>query len=216
MRAELLVVAAAIMSAVSCGGPGSTVRTDETGAEGHRAEAERERAAARQVQSRSEPRPALINPGLNRAPFSPPVPDVEDAAQERRWHAEHARDHEQAARELERLEEEACRGIDAGERARCPLLGPVATIQDLPRGVRIELAAGASPPAVLTSLRCHHAFARARGFRAGTAACPLDLRGIEITGSAAGAIEIIGSSRRVARELQKRARQQAVPARPSS
>jgi len=220
MRAkQLSVIGAAVLALSACGGPGSTVRPDETSVEGHRAEAARERALAADPAPYQPARTNRIAPPLIRPSSEPGVvpPDAaEDLRHERRWHAEHARDHEAAAQQLERFETEECRDVEASERASCPLLGPVVQIQDLPSGVRIHLAATASVERTLATLRCQYAFARARGFPS-RATCPIYLRGIEIRGSAdRAAIEIVGPSRRLAREIQKRARQQAVYAQPRS
>jgi hypothetical protein len=210
------LIGAAALALAACGGPGTTVRTDETSVEGHRAEAALERALAADP---GPPRTNRMAPPLIR-PFAEPgvVPhDVaEDLIYEKRWHAEHARDHEAAAQQLERFEAEECRDFAASERASCPLLGPVVQIRDLPSGVRIHLARSVPVERTLARLRCHYAFARARGFSSG-ATCPIYLRGIEIKGSGDGtAIEIVGPSKRLAREIQKRARQQAVYDRPRS
>lgn len=220
MRAKhLSVISAVALALAACTGAGTTVRPDETSVEGHRAEAARERAIAADPAPYQPPRTNRVD-RLSIRPSSEPgvVPydDAEDLRYERRWHAEHARDHEAAARELERFEAEECRNVDVTERASCPLLGPVVQIQDLPSGVRIQLASTASIERTLARLRCQYAFARARGFGSGVT-CPIYLRGIEIKSSAdRAAIEIVGSSRRVAREIQKRVRQQAVYAQPRS
>jgi hypothetical protein len=142
---------------------------------------------------------------------------AEDARFESRWHAEHARDHEAAAQALEQFEATECQGIAPLERTACPLLGPVTAIVDLPRGVRVQIESSVSVERTLTLLRCHYAFARARGFSPTLVSCPLYIRGIDIKASADGrAIEITGTTKRQAREVQKRVRQQAVFAKPAS
>jgi hypothetical protein len=206
--------------AASCGGPGSTVRLDETSVEGHRQEAARERAAAAEARLHDEPSTRALPPNVPRPPWDPASlthDPAEDRRYESRWHLEHARDHEAAAAALEQFEANECRGIAPSERAACPLLGPVVSILDLPRGVRVQLASTVSVERTLAQLRCHHAFARARGFGPAAASCPLFMRGIDIKAAADGrGIEILGSSRRQTREIQRRTRQQAVFAKPSS
>jgi hypothetical protein len=210
----------AALFAFSCGGPGSTVRADETSVEGHREEAARERAAAAEARLHDEPSIGSTGSRPSSVAGAPlvMVPDpAEDRRYESRWHAEHARDHEAAARELERLEATECRGIDPSERAACPLLGPVTSIFELPRGVRVQLASTVAVPPTVALLRCHHAFVRARGFSPALSSCPLSMRGLDIRASGDGrAIELTVPSRRQARELQKRLRQQAALPRPSS
>jgi hypothetical protein len=216
----ITAVAWLALAAASCGGPGSTVRLDETSAEGHRQEAARERAAAADVRLHDQPGPGPLGPGMVDPPGSPPSlrhDPAEDARLESRWRAEHARDHEAAAQALERFEATECEGIAPLERAACPLLGPVTSIADLPRGVRVQIESSVSVERTVALLRCHHAFARARGFSPTLASCPIYIRGIDIKASADGrAIEITGSTRRQAREVQKRVRQQAVFAKPAS
>src|SRR5947207_7459082 len=99
----LPIVAAGWMLA-ACGGPGSTVRPDETSVEGHRDEAARERAAAAEALSR-ENRPPMV-PVVSGSPLDPVLPHdrPEDLRAESRWRLEHAQDHEEAARALERFE----------------------------------------------------------------------------------------------------------------
>jgi hypothetical protein len=214
------IVALTGLAAGSCGGPGSTVRPDETSVEGHRQEADRERTAAAEARLHDQPSTRVISPSVPGMPWDPTSgthDPAEDHRYESRWHAEHARDHEAAAQALEQFEANECHGIAPSERAACPLLGPVASILDLPRGVRVQLASTVSVERTLARLRCHYAFARARGFGPTVASCPLFMRGIDIKAAADGrAIEILGSSRQQARELQRRTRQQAVFAKPSS
>jgi hypothetical protein len=91
-------------------------------------------------------------------------------------------------------------------RAACPVLGPVAAIEDLSDGVRLRLTEGASVEAILAHMRCHLAFARTRGFPE-SSDCPLYMRGVDITKSADGlAIELRSKEPKVIRELQLRSR----------
>lgn len=125
--------------------------------------------------------------------------------------SEHAREHEALAAKLEGFEEAACKSFPPSTRAACPLLGPVKTLVDISDGVRVEFAPGTRVDAVLAHMRCHLAFAQARGFEASAAACPLYIRGIEIRqGADPNAIEIVSTDRSVAREIQSRSRTEAV------
>jgi hypothetical protein len=169
-RSQALSVAAlAVMVLLGGGGAtaGGAVNPDETSVEGHRAEAEREHAAA-----------------------------------------------DRAAAELERFEAAECKEVPPRERAACPLLGPVTAIQDLGDGVRVEIAPPRSVDAVVADMRCHYAFARARGFSAAAAACPLYVQGISIERAADGrGLEVRGETPALAREIRTRVRQEAVFAR---
>jgi hypothetical protein len=85
----------------------------------------------------------------------------------------------------------------------------VVALHNLPDGIRVELARSVPVEAVVADMRCHQAFARAHGF-ADNVSCPLYMRGIDIRRSEDGqAIEIRGP-RELAREIQKRTRQEAV------
>jgi len=81
---------------------------------------------------------------------------------------------------------------------------------DIPTGVRVEFAQGARVDAALAHMRCHLAFARARGFQTASS-CPLYMKGIEIRlGLEPRTVEIVGSDAKVAHEIQKRSREEAI------
>jgi len=121
-------------------------------------------------------------------------------------HLRHAREHEIAAVALEKYEEVECRNFAPQTRIACPLLGPVRLIEELADGVRIRMAEGAPVDAVLAHMRCHLAFARARGF-ADAGDCPLYMHGVDITASDDGrAIDVRSGDPTVVREIQRRSR----------
>jgi hypothetical protein len=123
----------------------------------------------------------------------------------------HARAHELARLELERFESRECRGIEPRARAACPVLGPATAIRDVPGGVRVELKATIRVDSVVSNMRCHHAFARTRGFAVEAAACPLYVRGIRIRRSIDGrAVEILGHTNDVVAQIRKHSREQVV------
>jgi hypothetical protein len=211
------ILGALVLWAAGCGTAATAVHPDENSVEGHRAQAQYEHAAADQEASRYDPTatrldPAFVSdpwgPGHSAQPFINPTEPRLAASERRRLHA---RAHERAAEQLEQFEATECRGVPARERAACPLLAPVVAIRDFPEGVRVELAPSASIVRVVTDMRCHYAFARARGFGEEAAECPLYIRGIEIDLSRDGqAIEVRGRTRELAAEIQKRVRQEAV------
>jgi len=103
-------------------------------------------------------------------------------------HGKLAREHEHAARALEEFEEAECQAFPKETRAVCPLLAQVESLEDVFGGVRVRLVEGANVNAALTHMRCHQAFARARG-REGMDSCPLYMPGVWV--------ERVGSTREV-------------------
>jgi hypothetical protein len=128
-------------------------------------------------------------------------------------HRVHARAHERAAEALERFEDSACLNFPPATRAACPLIGPVAHVDDVAGGVRVRFVPGTRVDAVLAHMRCHYAYARARAF-AEAASCPLYMRGIDIKqGKDPLAIEITTGEADQVAELRARSREEAVYAR---
>jgi hypothetical protein len=218
IRTRWAALAGAVVScAAGCGTPAAAVNPDETSIQGHLAEAAREQTAAEREAARYDPAATRIalpyvrdssDPEHGASVVTNPT-DTHLAVSEQ--HRQHARAHERAAEELTRFEATECEGIPRRERAACPLLAPVVAIRDLRDGVRVELAPAASTERTVAEMRCHYAFARAQGFTAEAAACPLYLRGVEIGRSADGrAIDIRGPTAALASEIRRRVRQEAV------
>jgi hypothetical protein len=92
-------------------------------------------------------------------------------------HARAAREHARAARALEDFEELECQAFPRETRAICPLEAQTASVEDIFSGVRVHLAEGTNVNAAITHMRCHQAFARARG-REGMDSCPLYMPGV--------------------------------------
>jgi len=90
-----------------------------------------------------------------------------------------AAQHRAAAEALESYEEAQCGSFPAETRARCPLLGQVASVTSVENGVQLDLAEGVSMAAVADHMRCHVAFAATRG-REGMDQCPLYVEGAEV------------------------------------
>ena len=214
MQGFLTRILSFLLLGAGCATTARPVPLEETSAEGHRREAERERQTARTLEREALQHPWEVDPSYDpdrdRALGYEPANDRMDEAERRRVHAAA---HAAAAAQLERFESEACVGVDEQERAACPLLGPVTSIRDIRGGVRIELTPGTPLAALATSMRCHHAFARARGFSPEAASCPLYVNGIRIRLSVAqDALEILGSTAATVAEIRKRSREEAMRA----
>ena len=205
------------LGALGCGQSNQAVRADDMSAEAHRAEAQKESAAAgaeRKVAETAPPPPNLSVSGGNNPQgyyFDANIYDTRNQHLARAQQlSAHAREHEAAAAALEKFEEAECREFPASTRAACPLLGPVVGITDVADGVRVEFATGTRADALLAHMRCHLAFAAARGFQ-DAAACPLYMKGVDVRATAVPTtIEIVGADRRVARDIQARSREEAV------
>ncbi len=191
------------------------VQPEELSAAGHRQEAANERARAEDAFARYQPSARASMPGgpvgttdaprlypLDLYPYNPTDRALADAER----HLRHAREHEAAATALEGFEEAECREFSPKARAACPVLGPVAAITDRGNGVHVTFADGANVEATVAHMRCHLAFARARGWQdAGD--CPLYVRGVEIAASPDGrGVDITSGDAVVAHDIQVRSR----------
>jgi hypothetical protein len=127
-------------------------------------------------------------------------------------HRTDASEHEAAAEVLARFEAAECGGLPERSRAACPSLGPVAKIADVPWGVRVTFAPGTRVDAVVAHMRCHYAFARARGFDA-RASCPLYMPGLHIQQAGTLTVQLEAPDRGHVEELRSRSREEAVYAR---
>lgn len=188
---RIVPVAAAL--ALSCAT--ATPRREESlSAAQHRQEAARERTLASQE---TTPYQVTVWPGDGKAHA------IDLAAR----HLRHAEQHEAAAVALEASEEQECKSIPPKARAACPLLGPVQELLDRGDGVRIVFPPDTDVAALLARMRCHLAFARARGF-SDVAECPLYMRDVDISAPAAdgNAIEVRSRDAAIAYQIQIRAR----------
>jgi hypothetical protein len=209
------MLVAMILLAGACGGTAPDVRPDEMSAAQHREEARRNVQAAETHERRYEPTglevPALADYHVPIYKFTIGVYNPTE------WHLaeaerlrQHAAQHRKAAKRLEQFEASECKEFPPAARAACPLLGPVVKIEDIPGGIRAIFAAGTRVDAIVAHMRCHFAYAQARGF-ADTAACPLYLRGIEIRRAAdPQTVEIVSQDPAAAEEVRRRSREEAV------
>ncbi len=210
-----------IAATVGCGAGAPAVKPDDMGAAEHRQQATQERAEAAEHARRYDPgaaRPVPMTPistgadGTYLFPTSIYNP-TETHLSEADRHRAHARQHEKAAQALERFEEAECHAFPPSSRAACPLLAPVTRVDDVDGGVRVTLLRGARVDAVVAHMRCHYAYARARGFDA-RVSCPLYMPGVDIRASRDGAaVEITTADPKAVAELRGRAREEAIYAR---
>lgn len=210
----MAIALSTIVLGLGCGDSNQGVRPDSMSAEAHRKEAQKDRATAKtELEDANRPYPPPFV-------FTTTGPDDQTAEQIHRVRdekldlahqlREHARQHEDAAKYLEKFEEGECRQVPISARAACPLLGPVLRIANIPAGVSVTFAGGTHVDAVLAHMRCHFAFAQAHGFGVASS-CPLYMKGIDIRpASSPLTIEIVASDPKTAREIQARSREEAV------
>lgn len=120
--------------------------------------------------------------------YNPTERHLEHAAR----HQQHASAHRKAAQALEQFEESECSAFPPETRALCPLIGQVRSEEEIPGGVRVRFADGVNVEAATAHIRCHLAFARARGYQ-GMDRCPLYIRGVRVleSDSDPGAVDLL-------------------------
>ena len=207
-----------LLLALGCGWLGAGTQPDDMSAEAHRREAKehfREKAEHRERYD-PEARDVPVGRWYGAPPYgyrdndfywgtgeyNPTAIHLRQAAE----HERHAREHLEAARALEEFEEGQCQASPPETRVVCPLVGQVKAIEDVARGVRVQIAEGVNVNAAVAHMRCHQAFARTRG-RVGMDTCPLYLRGVyvERTGQSR-AVDLTVSDADDLDELRRRAR----------
>jgi hypothetical protein len=195
---------------LTLGACASRQRADELSAAEHRRAAERERdQAMAEVMRDSAPvasGPLTTGVGHPGSAAWLLVVDERGAAKARAFdHLAHAAEHDAMANALEGFESTECGAVAPKARAACPFLS-VASVEDLPNGVRLRLGAPDTRSDVLAEMRCHLAFAHAHG-KLRAPDCPLYIGGVDIVGAPndAGAIDLVASSPAIATELRRRA-----------
>jgi hypothetical protein len=216
-RTKILFLALATVVG-GCGTGRDAVKPDDMSAAQHRDEAARETEAARQHARDYTPYATVPSPfrpaggsvtGDYVFPMTVYNPTETQLARVDE-HRAHARAHQKAAESLERFEASECFNFPPSTRAACPLLGPVAHVDDTAGGVRVTFGPGTRVDAVLAHMRCHYAYARARAFEEASS-CPLYMRGIEIKQAKdPRAIEITTPNPDQVAELRARSREEAV------
>ena len=215
---------AALATALGCSWLGPGTRPDDMSAEAHRREAEGHARWEAEHMRGYDPE-ARVRHGTPAPPgvvLPRPRYDYRDTdlyfevreynptevhRDRAKGHGKLAREHEHAARVLEEFEEAQCQAFPKETRGVCPLVAQVESLENVFGGVRVRLMGGANVNAALTHMRCHQAFARARG-REGMDSCPLYMAGVWL--------ERVGSTRDVdllaldpdeVGELRRRARE---------
>ncbi len=206
-----LLLALGVITFIQMGCAAPRVRIDEAGSAGHRAEAEKERAAAAAHREQFDPYARVTRE--TRVPVEPGLPVMEDAVgtNPTSWHLTEAAEHEAhahahvaAATALEHFEARECAAIPPRERNACPVLIGASAVTDIDNGVRIDFRTEADTARLAARMRCHLAYARAIGFDRAPY-CPLYMKGVDVVLSAGGhAIEVLGDRRGVVTEIRKR------------
>jgi hypothetical protein len=194
-------------------------RPEEMSVQAHRDEATRHQQVAEQEAQRYDPEArasALVTPPAFDEPLPPSAWRVynptEPSLQLAEVHRGYAKEHLAAAEALERFEAQECARIAPAARAACPLVtGAVVKVEERGDGVRLHLRPDAPGADIASRMRCHQAFAQARGFE-DVPVCPLYGPGVSITLVEEGrAIDIISQSARGAADIRAQAREVFVP-----
>ena len=202
-----------LVVASSCATTGA--RPDDMSAQGHRRAAEQHSSEANEHAAEYAPnaeRTRHVGPRGARAGVNGdldydfgevvynPTAHHRGAAQR---HQRHSEDHLAAAQALEQFEEGECASFPPTTRAVCPLLGQVASIEEIGNGSRVHLATGVNTDATATHIRCHLAYARSQG-REGMDRCPLYLQGVQSRKSGESAVDLTVDDDSLLGELRKR------------
>jgi hypothetical protein len=219
MRNRLMSWGAALLIGMACAATQPRVKPDDMSAASHRENAARERKLAQENADRYDPgaarTTALAPPRAADDNFVFPTSvynPTEGFLREADKHRAHAREHESAAKVLERFEAAECGELPERSRSACPLLGPVAKIDDVKRGVRVTFVPGTRVDAVVAHMRCHYAFARSHGFDS-RVSCPLYMPGLQIRQVGEMAVLLESPDKGHVDELRSRSREEAVYAR---
>ena len=182
MHKHMIVAVLSSATWVACGGQGT--QPDDMSAAEHRQAAAGDEASADEHESRYDPdsRATLgtstaatsdVFYGLDS--YNPTEAHLGEAQALR----DQAEQHREAAAALERYEDEQCARFPPATRPSCPLLGQVASVEDVDGGVRLHFVDGVRVDAVADHMRCHLAYARTQG-RQGMDHCPLYLEGVSV------------------------------------
>jgi len=196
-----------MLLSLGCAMSSQTVRLDDRSVKGHVEQAHQHRLKAKEHRDQYSPRARLESDSLELDQVRY-TPEVYNPTQWHRHEADReldlARQHEEAAGELARFEEDECRLFPPKTRGQCPLLGSVKSVESIKNGVRVELYDGISQDAVLAHSRCHIAFGMEKG-REGMPGCPLYVKGVQGSKSADGhALEFTGETPETVKEIRSR------------
>jgi hypothetical protein len=173
---------------------------DSMTVEQHRAEARRREEFAQEEQEATLP--VILDTSDTPIPsWNPTAQHLEAAAANHRK----AEEHLQAAAQLEKFENAACRGLTWPQREACPLfIGQVERIDESSSGITLHFRGDIDPKTIFAQMQCHLAFAKARGFD--QPSCPLYVNGVSISMSGDKAVVFTGSTPQAVRTLHQQAR----------
>lgn len=173
-------LALAIFS-VGCGGPQDPADEHLT-AEEHEREAAQEEAEADEHVAEYDPdarQPTaggMANPDFHGLDvYNPTAGEIVEAEE----HREHAAAHREQAQALRDFEEAECANFPPASRASCPLLLGLEEVVEIDGGMRLRFGEGVDHSSVVDHVRCHIAFAAARGL-AGISHCALYVPGVRV------------------------------------
>jgi hypothetical protein len=183
-------------------------RPDDMTAEQHQAAAQKEQKKAQQEEATAytnAPGANALNAGIEPELYLYPQAGVpQDHLADARRLQEHAREHEQAAAQLQQFEEAECKGLPASQRSTCPLMRSITDVGDIDGGVRIRFVDQSHASTALPRMRCHYAYARAHGF-SNSPDCALYIRGVDFRQSSdPHAIDIVSNDPKTTAEIRKR------------
>jgi len=121
-----------------------------------------------------------------------------------REHDDVAAQHRRAAATLEAFERQQCASFPPSTRALCPLLGQLASADDVDGGVRLVFREGVNSDAAHQHVACHVAFAGTQG-REGMDHCPMYVPGARVERGEDGATLLVTDEAGAVSDLRHRA-----------
>jgi len=197
--------------ALGCGGPQDPADEHLT-AEEHEQQAAQEEAEAAEHEAAYDPDARHPTAGGAQNPefhgldvYNPTTGQLVEAEE----HREHAQAHRAQAEALREFEDAECANFPPASRASCPLLLGLEEVVEIDGGMQLRFADGVDHSSVVDHVRCHIAFAAARG-TAGISHCALYVPGVrvEIDGQD---VSLVTDEDDQVPDLRRRVRLQAPP-----
>jgi len=197
-----------IVLSAACGGGSAGTQPGDMSADEHRAaaRAEDEQASTHQAEEAQAVQPSQastltpVGVAFDLDLYDPR--EAHGAAEQTHRHL--AEEHRQAAETLESFEEAECASFPSETRVLCPLMGQLASAEDVPGGVKLSFNEGVNVEAVTAHLRCHTAYAATHG-REGMTHCPMYVEGAAI-GTDEGAVLITTGTAGAVSDVRRRTR----------
>jgi hypothetical protein len=206
---HLLIVLVGIVATLGCATVAPGARPDDMSAAEHRAAAKRDALKADEHGAKYDPDQNVIHTSFEHHDELYFPERVYNPTEEHLRHAEkyrdYARQHEEAARQLEKYEERECAALPKSTRVVCPLLGQVNQVEDIEDGVRIYLKSDRPTNAIVAHMRCHYAFGRTVGQK-GMPNCPLYLKSLRIERTGDRVVSITTDDAEIVDEIRRRSR----------